>query len=165
MMRRWWRHVVSPSVRRTFPTVTLQAITAAIAAGEQRHGGQVMFAVEADLPLMALWSGVTPRQAAERAFAQLRTWDTENNNGVLVYLLLADHAIEIVADRGLRPHVPASQWQAICAHLREGLLQGGDPASALVAAINEVSDVLAGHFPPSTRSDDDALPNAPQILG
>ena len=83
------------------PAGHFAAITEAIAAGEQRHGGQVMFAVEADLPLAALWHKVTPRQAAEQAFARLRTWDTAHNNGVLIYLLLADHAIEIVADRGL----------------------------------------------------------------
>lgn len=164
MMRRAWRHVLSPSVRRTFPPATLQAITEAIAEGERRHGGQVMFAVEADLPLAALWQRVTPRQAAERAFAQLRTWDTADNNGVLIYLLLADHAIEIVADRGLHGRVPASRWQDICAHLRDGL-RGHDPALALRAAIDEVSGLLAMHFPPSTRDDDDGLPNAPQILG
>ncbi len=76
MIQRLCRHVFSPSVRRAFPPATLQAITEAIAAGEQRHGGQVMFAVEADLPLAALWHKVTPRQAAEHAFARLRTWDT-----------------------------------------------------------------------------------------
>lgn len=164
MVLRAWRHLVAPSVRRTFPPATLQAITAAIAEGERRHGGQVMFAVEADLPLAALWRGVTARQAAERAFAQLRTWDTADNNGVLIYLLLADHAIEIVADRGLRGRVDDSQWQAICAHLRDGL-QGADPAAALALAIGEVSSLLAAHFPPHQRAGDDGLPNAPQILG
>ncbi len=164
MMRRTWRHVFSPSVRRAFPQATLQAITDAIAQGEQRHGGQVMFAVEADLPLAALWQGVTPRQAAERAFAHLRTWDTANNNGVLIYLLLADHAIEIVADRGLRPHVADERWQAICTHLRDGL-RGAEPAMALRAAIGEVSDLLAAHFPPSSGAEDDGLSNTPQILG
>ncbi len=164
MIARVLRHMASPSVRRTFPAATLQAITDAIAAGERRHGGQVMFAVEADLPLAALWRHVTPRQAAECAFSRLRTWDTAANNGVLIYLLLADHAIEIVADRGLQGGVAETQWQAICAHLRVGL-QGGDPEAALVLAINEVSDLLAGHFPPSTRSHEDALPDTPQILG
>lgn len=164
MIGRTVRHILAPSVRRTFPPATLQAITDAIAAGERRHGGQLMFAVEADLPLAALWHGLTPRDAAERAFAQLRTWDTAHNNGVLIYLLLADHAIEIVADRGLHGRVAEPQWQAICAHLREGL-QGGDRRAALVAAIDEVSSVLARHFPPGTRSEQDALPDSPQILG
>jgi len=73
---RWLRHVFSPSVRRAFPPAHLQAITDAITAGERRHGGQVMFAVEADLALAALWQGITAQQRAEQAFAQLRTWDT-----------------------------------------------------------------------------------------
>ena len=164
MIRRMLRHIVAPSVRRTFSPATLQAITDAIAAGERRHGGQVMFAVEADLPLAALWRGVTPRDAAERAFAHLRTWDTAHNNGVLIYLLLADHAIEIVADRGLQGRVGGSDWQPICDHLRAGL-QGPDPAAALVAAVDEVSRLLAGHFPVAMRSEQDALPDRPQILG
>ncbi len=164
MIRRLLRHVVAPSVRRAFPPDTLQAITEAIAAGEARHGGQVMFAVEADLPLHALWRGVTPRQAAEQAFAQLRTWDTHHNNGVLIYLLLADHAIEIVADRGLHGRVSPAQWQRICTHLREGL-RGSNPVEALRSAIDEVSALVEGHFPAATRSDDDGLPDTPQILG
>ncbi|WP_313206765.1 TPM domain-containing protein [Stenotrophomonas sp.] len=164
MIRRLVRHVVAPSVRRAFPPDTLQAITEAIAAGEARHGGQVMFAVEADLPLHALWRGVTPRQAAEQAFAQLRTWDTHHNNGVLIYLLLADHAIEIVADRGLHGRVSPAQWQRVCTHLREGL-RGANPVEALRSAIDEVSALVEGHFPAATRSDDDGLPDTPQILG
>ena len=164
MIQRFCRHLFSPSVRRAFPPATLQAITEAIAAGEQRHGGQVMFAVEADLPLHALWHKVTPRQAAEHAFARLRTWDTAHNNGVLIYLLLADHAIEIVADRGLQGRVAPEQWQRVCTHLREGL-RGSQPVAALRDAIEEVSTLLEGHFPASARSDQDGLPDTPQILG
>lgn len=161
---RWLRHVFSPSVRRAFPPAQLQAITEAITAGERRHGGQVMFAVEADLPVAALWQGITAQQRAGQAFAQLRTWDTEHNNGVLIYLLLADHAIELVADRGLRGWIGEAQWLAICAHmqqrLREGALQ-----EAVLLAIEEVSDLLAGHYPPVPGSQDDGLPDTPQILG
>ena len=161
---RWLRHVFSPSVRRAFPPAHLQAITEAITAGERRHGGQVMFAVEADLPLAALWQGITAQQRAGQAFAQLRTWDTEHNNGVLIYLLLADHAIELVADRGLRGRIGEAQWLAICAHmqqrLREGALQ-----EAVLLAIEEVSDLLAGHYPPVPGSQDDGLPDTPQMLG
>lgn len=161
---RIWRHLFAPSLHRTFSEERLQAITDAIAAGERRHGGQVMFAVEADLPWMALWQGATPRQRAEHAFAQLRTWDTEQNNGVLVYLLLADHAIELIADRGLRGRVGETQWQAICEHM-QGLLRADDLQQAVLLAIAEVSDVLAGHYPPGSGSKDDALPNTPQLLG
>lgn len=161
---RWFRHVFSPSVRRAFPPARLQAITDAITAGELRHGGQVMFAVEADLPLSALWRGVTPQQRAEQAFAQLRTWDTEANNGVLIYLLLADHAIEIVADRGLRGRIGQAQWGEICAHMQQRLRNGALHDAALLA-IEEVSGLLAGHYPPVAGSADDGLPNTPQLLG
>ncbi len=161
---RWWRHLFSPSMARTFPPARLQAITEAITAGERRHGGQVMFAVEADLPLLALWQGVSSRQRAEQAFAQLRIWDTEHNNGVLIYLLLADHAIELVADRGLRGHIGEAQWQAICAHMQQRLRDGA-LQEAVLLAIEEVSDLLAGHYPPVPGSHDDGLPDTPQMLG
>ncbi|HAI46863.1 MAG TPA: hypothetical protein DCM50_09225 [Stenotrophomonas sp.] len=161
---RWWRHAWAPTVRRTFPPARLQAITEAIAAGERRHGGQVMFAVEADLPMSALWRGVSPRQRAEQAFAQLRTWDTEHNNGVLVYLLLADHAIELVADRGLRGKVGQAQWEAICAHMQQRLREGA-LHEAVLLAIEEVSDLLAGHYRPRSGSNGDDLPDTPQLLG
>lgn len=161
---RWLRHVFSPSVRRAFPPAHLQAITNAITAGERRHGGQVMFAVEADLALAALWPGITAQQRAEQAFAQLRTWDTEHNNGVLIYLLLADHAIELVADRGLRGHIGEAQWQAICAHMQQRLRDGA-LQEAVLLAIEEVSDLLAGHYPPVPGSHDDGLPDTPQMLG
>lgn len=161
---RWLRHVFSPSVRRAFPPAHLQAITDAITAGERRHGGQVMFAVEAALPLAALWQGITAQQRAQQAFAQLHTWDTEHNNGVLIYLLLADHAIELVADRGLRGRIGEAQWQAICAHMQQRL-RGGALQEGVLLAIEEVSDLLAGHYPPVPGSQDDGLPDTPQMLG
>jgi len=118
----------------------------------------------ADRALAIQRHAIAVDDAAEQAFAQLRTWDTHHNNGVLIYLLLADQAIEIVADRGLHGRVRAAQWQRICTHLREGL-RGAHPVEALQDAIDEVSSLIEGHFPASTRSDDDGLPNTPQLLG
>ncbi len=161
---RWLRHVFSPSIRRAFPPARLQAITEAITASELRHAGQVMFAVEPDLPLLALCRGVSARQRAEQAFAQLRTWDTEANNGVLIYLLLADHAIEIVADRGLRGKVGEPEWAEVCAHMQQRLRQG-EPHDAVLLAIGEVSALLARHYPPGPGAQPDGLPNTPQLLG
>ncbi|MEP6907599.1 MAG: TPM domain-containing protein, partial [Pseudoxanthomonas sp.] len=101
---------------------------------------------------------------AEAAFARLRVWDTERNNGVLIYLLLADHRIEIVADRGLTGKVSAEQWRGVCA-LMEERMQAGEPEQAVVQGVEAVSDLLAGHFP---QVDDtpgiDELPNRPLIL-
>lgn len=161
---RWLRHFLAPSAHSVFPDASLERIAQAIAEGERTHGGQVMFAVEPELALSALWKGVTPRQRAEHAFALLRTWDTEANNGVLVYLLLADHAIEIVADRGLQGRVDAEQWQRVCALLRTPLRNRQYEAAAL-SAIAEVSRLLARHFPadPEQRRGNE-LPDRPQLI-
>lgn len=162
---RCWRHLFAPSAQAAFPEPSLDRIAHAIADGERLHDGQVMFAVESDLPLSALWQGVSPRQRADHAFAVLRTWDTRANNGVLIYLLLADHAIEIVADRGLREVVDAARWQQVCDHLRQQLQQG-DREAAVLAAVAEVSQLLALHFPPDpTRPSGNELPDRPQLLG
>lgn len=162
---RWLRHIFSPSAQSVFPEPSLDRIAHAIADAERTHAGQVMFAVESDLPLSAIWKGVSPRERAEHAFAVLRTWDTQANNGVLIYLLLADHAIEIIADRGLRELVEPVRWQQVCDHLREQLRQG-DREAAVLAAVSEVSQLLAVHFPAdASRPSGNELPDRPQLLG
>jgi uncharacterized membrane protein len=161
---RWLRHLFSPSAQAAFPEASLDRIAHAIAEGERLHGGQVMFAVESELALSALWKGVTPRQRAEHAFAVLRTWDTQANNGVLIYLLLADRAIELVADRGLRDVIDTAQWQQICDHLRQQLNSTSREA-AVLAAVAEVSQLLAAHFPPDpARPSGNELPDRPQLI-
>ncbi len=158
------RHLFAPSARRLFPADSMERIAAAIASGERGHRGEVMFAVEADLPLRAVARGMQARDAAGLAFARLRTWDTEANNGVLIYLLLADHRIEIVADRGLRGRVDAAQWQEICARM-EACLRAGEAEQAVLAGVEAVSALLARHFPrDGSLPDEDELPNQPVIL-
>jgi len=158
------RHVFARSARHLFPEDSLQRIADAIAAGELRHRGEVMFAVESELPAVMVLRGVQARQSAEAAFARLRTWDTEANNGVLIYLLLADHRLEIVADRGLRDLVSAEQWRGVCL-LMEERLRAGEPEQAVIRGIEAVSDLLAGHFPQVDGDPDrDELPNRPLIL-
>jgi uncharacterized membrane protein len=162
---RWLRHLFAPSARHLFTPARMEAIAAAITAGEKIHSGEVMFAVEADLPLTALWRGVSPRARAEYAFTHLRTWDTRANNGVLIYLLLADHAIEIVADRGLHDKVLPAQWQQVCQTM-EQRLRGGDGEAAVLAGVAAVSALLAEHFPAAAGdAGEDELPNRPQLLG
>ena len=158
------RHVFARSARHLFPEDSLQRIADAISASELRHRGEIMFAVESELPAGMILRGVQARQRAEAAFARLRTWDTEANNGVLIYLLLADHRLEIVADRGLNGLVSAEQWRGVCL-LMEERLRAGEPEQAVIRGIAAVSDLLAGHFPQiDGGADRDELPNRPLIL-
>ena len=142
------RHVATSSwlVSQRFPASALAAIEAAIAAGEERHEPEIRFAVEGALDPRAIWRGQTPRERAIDVFSQLRVWDTEHNTGVLIYLLLADRDVEIVADRGVAAKVALEEWEQIChemeAHLREGRYEDG-----ALAGIGATSDLLARHFP------------------
>jgi uncharacterized membrane protein len=161
---RLFRHLFARSARHLFPEEALQRIADAIAEGERRHRGEVVFAVESDLPVSALLTGLQPRERAEEVFVRLRVWDTEANNGVLIYLLLADHRIEIVADRGLRDRVGDTQWRDVCGRIEEGM-RAGRAAQAVVAGIQAVSDLLAEHFPQADGGRDaDELPNRPHML-
>ena len=105
------------------------------------------------------------RERALSLFGKLRVWDTEHNNGVLIYLLLQDHAIEIIADRGFNRHVPQSAWVRIAEDMCEPLRQNQHEA-ALNSAIDAVTVLLAEHFPPHPhRPRLNELPDAPVILG
>ncbi|AOD14153.1 TPM domain-containing protein [Xanthomonas fragariae] len=162
---RWLRHVFAPSAQRSFPAPCMAAIAAAVTVSERAHTGQIMVAVEADLPLGPLWHGQTARQRAEQAFAQLRTWDTEANNGVLIYLLLADQAIEVVADRGLRSRVLDTHWAEVCRRMQQ-FLRNGQNEAAVLAGIEAVTELLTEHFPADACAQhEDELPDRPQRLG
>jgi uncharacterized membrane protein len=147
-MKRFWRHLaMTPATaRRAFPDATMDAIARAIGEGERRHRGEVCFVVEAELTTAQLWRGLAPRQRARDLFASQGIWNTEENNGVLIYVLLAEHRVEIVADRGIDAHVRPAEWQAICdamdAHFRAGRYEAG-----ALAGVNAVSELLARHFP------------------
>lgn len=163
-LTRWLRHVFAPSSQRRFPSAALERITAAIAAGEARHRGEICFAVEAALPLRSVLAGLEARGRADEVFAQLRVWDTEENNGVLLYLLLADHRIELVADRGFRSRVDASQWREVCARMETGL-RAGQPEQAVVDGVDALSALIAAQFPRVAGAPDtDELPNRPHLL-
>jgi uncharacterized membrane protein len=150
------------SARRHFTRRVLEDIEAAIREVEARHSGEIRFAVEAALDPMELWAKRTPRERAFQAFAHLRVWDTEQNNGVLVYVLLADRDVEIVADRGIAARVPQAEWQAICREIEQHYAQGRfGPGS--VAGILSIGRLLARHFP-GDRGDADELSNQPILL-
>ncbi|WP_271007285.1 TPM domain-containing protein [Paucibacter sp. B51] len=145
---RWWRHrwMDSRDAERALPDAALARIEAQVRASEARHQGQICVCVEAGLPTSYLWKGLQARDRAITLFGKLRVWDTEANNGVLIYLLLADRAIEVVADRGLKPCVSPQQWQALVASLGEAL-KAGQFEPGLAAAVNGVSELLCEHFP------------------
>lgn len=161
---RWIRHLVAnASVRRQFPRAALDAIHQAISVGEQHHDGQVCFAIEQALPLRDLTRHRTPRDRAQDVFAQLRVWDTEHNCGVLIYVLLAERAIEIVADRGIAARVAAAEWQAVCERMRERFAATEYRRGAL-EGIEAVSAILSRHFPAGATPRANELPDAPVVL-
>lgn len=133
-------------MHRLFPERALQQITEAIAASESRHLGEIRFAVESSLPLASLWRGDSARDRAIEVFSDLRVWDTENNTGILIYLLLADHDVEIVADRGIHAKVGEAGWQNLVAEM-EKAFRAGQFASGVVSGIQALGDLLAMHFP------------------
>lgn len=158
------RHLFAPSARRLFPAVALQHIADAITASELRHSGEICFAVEPGLHPRAVWAGIEARDRAGEVFAQLRVWDTRANNGVLLYLLLAEHRIEIIADRGFDGLVSAEQWRGVC-QLVEEQMRNGEPEAAVLRGVDAVSELLAAHFPRGVGYiDSDELPNEPQVL-
>lgn len=162
-MKRWaqiFRHRwldVSDSVRAV-PDDMAERLAQRVAASELRHTGEIRICVEAALPMSYLWrySAQLPMRALvrERAvswFGRLGVWDTEHNNGVLIYLLLAEHAIEFVADRALSRKVDAAQWQAIVDRLG-ARLQDSDFENGLTQALEEVSALLVEHFPAAAEA-------------
>ncbi len=163
-LRRALRHVLQTrrGLRRAFPERTLDAIERAVHASEQRHRGELRFAIEAELDWPALWRDQPPRERALEVFSALRVWDTETNGGVLVYVLLADHAVEIVADRGIARHVPAAGWEAIAGQMRERFAAGEFEAGAL-EGIAAAGNLLAEHLP-ADGPRPEGLPDRPTVL-
>ncbi|MCG6932395.1 MAG: TPM domain-containing protein [Gallionella sp.] len=150
------------AVRRVFPPRVLNAIEQAIRATEVRHAGQIRFAVEASLELAPLLAGQTAQQRAIEVFSTLRVWDTEHNNGVLIYLLLADHDVEIIADRGIHVRLGREVWEAIC-HEMETAFRAGHFESGVIAGIHAVGEHLARHFPAHDGKSNE-MPDRPVVL-
>ena len=158
------RHLFADPAAAMYPEAGLQRIAAAVAEGEARHRGEICFAVEPALPARRILRGVQARDRAREAFARLQVWDTAANNGVLVYLLLADRRIEIVADRGLSGLVSDEQWRGACL-LMEERLRAGEPVQAIVRGVAAISDLLALHFPRKPGDvDENELPDLPRVL-
>lgn len=150
LIRHLW--LDASDARRAIPPDMLQRVTQRVAASERRHSGEIRICVEAALPLSYLWRlnrqqpiRSLTRQRALSLFGRLRVWDTEHNNGVLIYVLLAEHAIEIVADRGVARHVSAAQWQAMVERMA-GAFRDKRYEDGLTQALEETSAVLMAHF-------------------
>jgi uncharacterized membrane protein len=165
-LARLWRHrwIDAADVRRALPPEALERLSRRVAASERRHSGEVRICVEAGLPLSYIWRGAAARERAIMMFGKLRVWDTADNNGVLIYLLMAEHAIEIVADRGIDAHVSTEEWaamaQRMAAAFREGRFEDG-----LTQALEEMSALLVTHFPLAEgQADRNELPDEPVVL-
>jgi uncharacterized membrane protein len=141
----------------------LQDIEAAVKASEAEHSGEVRFAVETALDPVALIRGQSPRTRAIELFSSLRVWDTEHNCGLLIYVLLADRAVEIVADRGIHAKVGEAEWMRICQQIEEAFRQK-DFRGGAVAGIQSVTQHLKTHFPANIR-DQNELSDRPVVLG
>jgi len=172
LIRHLW--LDASDARRAIPPDMLQRVTRRVAASERRHSGEIRICVEASLPASYLWRlsrqqslRSLTRQRALALFGKLRVWDTEYNNGVLIYVLLAEHAIEIVADRGVARHVSPAQWKAMVARMA-GAFREKRYEEGLTQALEETSAVLMAHFaldasqngPPGQQNE---LPDAPLL--
>ena len=163
--QRTLRHLATDrrALRHALDAAALARVQAAVAASEQQHSGEIRVSVEAALPLSYLQRGLGSRERAVTLFGKLRVWDTEHNNGVLIYLLLAEHAIEIVADRGLTRHVPQAQWDALVAQMREAFGAGRFEAG-LLQAVDAVDGLLRQHYKlASGERNPNELPDAPDL--
>lgn len=152
------------AVRRVFPETALLAIEKAIQQSEISHRGEIRFAVEAALNTAPLLKDQSGRERAVEVFSQLRVWDTEHNNGVLVYLLLADRDVEIIADRGINVRVRTEEWEEICREM-EAAFAVGQFESGMIGGIQAIGRHLQEHFPTETGGGENELPDRPVILG
>jgi uncharacterized membrane protein len=162
---RMLRHLCATRVgtRAHFTDAVDATIESAIRAAESRTSGEIRFAIETSLDLPELWAGLSARERALEVFSQLRVWDTELRNGVLIYVLMADRNVEIVADRGAATRISTAEWEALCGmvenHYRAGRFQEGS-----IAVVTEAGRLLEREFPPGGPRDRDELPNQPTLL-
>jgi uncharacterized membrane protein len=167
-VRRLIRHAAAAHwrTRLAFPSKTLDAIEQAIAAVERTHAGEIRFAIETALSPLHILHGVGPRARALEVFAHLHVWGTERNNGVLIYVLLADRSVEIVADRGFTGRVSTAEWEAVC-RLMEGHFRAGRFQIGSIAGVDAIGSLLARHFPADLAQgaqSPNQLPDRPILL-
>ena len=164
-LARYWRHVrMSPlKAARCFPSATLDAIQRAVTESEGRHRGEVCVVVEAELASAQLWHELGSRDRAREVFAQRGVWNTEENNGVLLYVLLADRRVEIVADRGIDAAASAEDWARIC-RMMEAHFAAGRYEAGAIAGVQAVSELLEKHFPAQAGRERNELGDRPVMI-
>jgi len=162
---RFIRHLFAThwSTERRFTPEVLAGIEASISQVESQHAGEIRFVIETALHPAALWRDLAPRERALQMFSLLRVWDTAQNNGVLIYVLRADRAVEILADRGLAARVPQAEWDEICRQM-ERHFRSGEFGRASVAGVEHIGRLLARHFPNAGGTGANELPNQPVLL-
>ncbi|MDX3905458.1 MAG: TPM domain-containing protein [Pigmentiphaga sp.] len=162
-IKRFLKHLITTrgAAERAFPPATMDAIEHAIREVESRHRGEIRFVVEGALDMGPLWQQQSPRERALEVFALQRVWDTPDNNGILLYVLMADHAVEIVCDRGIHSRVGDGTWQAVC-HDIESAFRQGRYKDGVIAGITALGATLERHYPGAARANE--LSDRPQIL-
>lgn len=163
--KRLFRHLFTDSwaVRRAFPPAAMRAIEKVVAEEERRHEGELRFAVEASLSAPEILRGAQSRERAIGWFGRLGVWDTEQKCGVLIYLLLADRRVEIVADRGIHSKVGSAAWEAICGEMQQEFARG-QFERGVVIGLRAVSDLLAVHYPAGGGVNPNELPDKPAVV-
>ncbi len=151
------------ALRRAFPRAVMDAIARAVKEQEKRHRGELRIVIEGGLPLMTLFSGQSAHDRALEHFTRLRVWDTEDNAGVLIYVLLADRRVEIVADRGIQARVGDTAWETICGAMQREFAAGRYEAGMLTG-LASFSDLLVQHFPAGPGENPNELPDAPTVV-
>ncbi|MEY4762603.1 MAG: hypothetical protein RLZZ200_2459 [Pseudomonadota bacterium] len=162
---RFFRHLWSSPgrVRRCFTPEILHDVQRAITTLEHEHAGEIRFVVEHALQPLQVQAGLTARQRALEVFGLLRVWDTEANNGILVYILFADHAVEILADRGIASRVTQEEWNSLCREV-EILFARAEFRAGSLRAIEGAATLLRRHFPTVTGKASNELPDQPVLL-
>jgi len=158
------RHLVETHflTHRRFPVPVLDRIEAAVRAAEASHAGELRVVIETDLDAWSILAGKTSRQRAIEVFSGFHVWDTELNNGVLLYVLCADRTVEIVADRGFNPLVTAAEWRKVCEAM-ETEFRAGRWAEGALAGVSAAAQLMSRHFPGAARSGNE-LPDRPVLL-
>ncbi len=163
-LKRIWRHILMNSfqVKRSFSEAVLDAIQAAVKQSEKTHSAEIRFVVEGELTWAQLLTDMSARARALEVFSHLRIWDTEDNNGVLIYVLLADRKVEIIADRGINKHASEDFWRATCSQIQEEFRVGRFEAGSL-KGVEAISALLQTHFPYSGGNINE-LPDRPLLM-